>query len=215
MFTLNLNLILSVLVFYLIGSIPIGYLAVKTKCGKDITREGSGNVGTVNTFKVSRSKQLTIVVFVLDFLKGFVPVFYMAHYMKSDIITLYISSIFLVIGHNYSVWLKFKGGRGLATAAGIFAVINYPLLITWCLVWAVFISLKRGVLFSNFCATFLLPFITLLIKKFYMPYTYPTLSQNYFGYFILYTVIIALFILSKHWIVVSKILPAEARGTGL
>jgi glycerol-3-phosphate acyltransferase PlsY len=185
---------------------------VKTKCGKDITREGSGNVGTVNTFKVSHSKKLTLIVFILDFLKGFVPVFYMAHYMNANLLVLYISSIFLVIGHNYSIWLKSKGGRGLATAAGIFAVINYPLLITWCVIWAVFISLKRGVLFSNFCATFLLPFITILVKRFYMQFTYPPLSQNYYVYFIFYTVVIALLILSKHWMVVSKILPAEAKG---
>lgn len=212
MFSFDFNLILSVIVCYLIGSIPIGYLAVRTRCGKDITKEGSGNVGTVNTLKVSHSKKLTLIVLVLDFLKGFLPVFYMAHYMHLNVFTLYISSLFIVIGHNYSIWLKFKGGRGLATAAGIFAVVNYPLLITWCLVWGIFIMLKRGVLFSNFCATILLPFIALVINKFYVSFTYPSLSANYYGYFILYTLLIAVFILSKHWMVILKLMPSEAKS---
>jgi glycerol-3-phosphate acyltransferase PlsY len=210
--TIDSNLVLSAVICYLIGSIPIGYLVVKYACGKDITKEGSGNVGTMNTFKVSGSGKFTVIVFIMDFLKGFLPVLFLSYYLHSNIFSIFVSSVFIVIGHNYSIWLKFKGGRGLAAAAGIFAVINYPLLITWCILWFVLFFLKRGVLFSNFFATLILPFIAVLIKKFYISFTFPFMNGNYYGYFILYIAILVILILSKHWVVISRMIPSEAKS---
>jgi glycerol-3-phosphate acyltransferase PlsY len=151
-------------------------------------------------------------VFIMDFLKGFLPVLFLSYYLHSNIFSIFVSSVFIVIGHNYSIWLKFKGGRGLAAAAGIFAVINYPLLITWCILWFVLFFLKRGVLFSNFFATLILPFIAVLIKKFYISFTFPFMNGNYYGYFILYIAILVILILSKHWVVISRMIPSEAKS---
>jgi len=198
-------IILSSLACYLIGSIPPAYLIVKLKCKMDITAHGSGSVGTLNALKVSGSRTIGTVVLLVDFLKGALPVYVLIYLLNADFIVVFSSSIFLVIGHNYSIWLKFKGGRGLATSAGIFSVVNVLLVLTWCTFWTFyFFFIKKDVLAANFTATALSPFFAILFKAFYERQSVPLiLSEEYF-ILVIYIFVVSLIILSRHLEIVSK-----------
>lgn len=204
--------ILTFLICYLIGSFPSGYLFVKTSHRKDITKEGSGNVGTFNAVTVSGSKLIGFLVLIFDFLKGVVPMYILAKVYNYDIITLYAASIFLILGHNYSVWLKFKGGRGLATGAGIFIVLNYWILISWCLVWIILRLFKQDVLFSNFIATLFLPLFAIVLNLLDIKTTINVISSSGINLFVVFVICISLLVVIKHMEVLGKIFPTEAKN---
>ena len=196
LFTLN-NLIIVVLC-YIIGSFPTAYLLVKYKTNKDLTKEGSGNVGTLNSFTVSKSKFIGIAVLLIDILKGILPVYFMMFIMPHPYQSVMLGACALILGHNYPVWLKFKGGRGLATGAGIFMVINYYIFIGWCIVWLLVFLVKRKVLIANTIATFLLPFYVLLINFFSFLVVNSNVQGFSLNYFTIYSIIITIIILSRH-----------------
>lgn len=190
---------------YLIGSVPTAYIFVKLFHNKDITKEGSGNVGTLNAFSVSRSKIIAVIVLIIDFIKGFLPLMYISTALNLSTIGIFICAVLIIIGHNFSIWLSFRGGRGLATSAGVFAVFSYPLIIIWCIVWSMVFSFKRDVLFSNFFATLSLTFTSLIFKNLIFSFSSSVLSLESYNYFIAFTFVVTLLILSKHWSVLSKL----------
>ncbi|MFA5689554.1 MAG: glycerol-3-phosphate 1-O-acyltransferase PlsY [Kiritimatiellales bacterium] len=128
------SLLIPVLFSYLIGSIPVGLLLGKTQ-GKDIRRLGSGNIGATNVLRCL-GKPLGIACFILDVLKGFVPAFFFWRIVggiSPDFGILFGAAA--IIGHNFPVFLKFKGGKGVATSAGVLLGVA-PLavvigLVTW------------------------------------------------------------------------------------
>jgi acyl phosphate:glycerol-3-phosphate acyltransferase len=194
-------LIKSIIVFiicYLIGSIPIAYILVKLKSQKDITKEGSGNVGTLNSFTVTKSKTVGITVLLLDILKGALPVYLMLFQFDFAYFAAMFGACGIILGHNFPVWLKFKGGRGLAPGAGIFLVTNYFIVIGWCIVWLLVFAIKKKVLISNTAATFSLPFLVLLVNV--LPWM--IIGQGIQGftltYFTVFSIIITLVILVRH-----------------
>ena len=99
----------------MIGSIPTAYILIKIKYGKNLSEEGSGNIGARNTLDVTGSKADGIIVLLADLIKGLVPAFLLITYGDLGKWQLIIPLTLLVAGHNFSVWIKFKGGRGLAT----------------------------------------------------------------------------------------------------
>lgn len=202
LFTFN-NFVIAVLC-YIIGSFPTAYILVKYKTSKDLTKEGSGNVGTLNSFTVSKSKFIGIAVLLIDILKGVLPVYFMMFVMPHPYQSVMLGACALILGHNYSVWLKFKGGRGLATGAGIFMVINYYIFIGWCAVWLVVFLLKRKVLIANTFATFLLPVYVLLINLFSFLVVNSSVMGFSLNYFTVYSIIITVIILSRHTEVFKK-----------
>jgi acyl phosphate:glycerol-3-phosphate acyltransferase len=203
----SVNTILTFLIFYLIGSFPTGYLFVRTIFMKDITKEGSGNVGTLNALEVSGSKLVGIVVLIIDFLKGAAPVLILVLVFNENVMTVYLSSVFLILGHNYPVWLKFKGGRGLAASAGIFAVLNYWVLLSWCLIWLGYFMFKKNLLMSNFFATLFLPLFAIALDKFNVHSTIKFLNHPDYNFFVVFVICVSLLVLFKHGDVFSKILP--------
>lgn len=197
----------SILVFvlcYIIGSFPTAYLLVKAAFGKDVTREGSGNVGTLNSFQVSKSKWVGVVVLLTDLFKGLLPVYIMLYVMNLPYSTAMLGACALILGHNYPVWLKFKGGRGLATGAGIFMIVNYYILAGWLVVWAAVFAFKRDVLVANTAATFSLPLIVVLIN--FLPWMVVGGGLNGFTvtYFTVFSLVITLIILLRHTEVFKK-----------
>ena len=193
-----LNCIAVFVLCYLIGSIPIAYIFVKAKTSKDITKEGSGNVGTLNSFTVTKSKSVGAAVLLLDLLKGLVPVYVILSVISLDYFYASLGASAIILGHNYPVWLKFKGGRGLAPGAGIFLVLNYFVVIGWGVVWLIVFLFKKKVLISNTIATFSLPLYVLIINLFdflVVGSSYPGFA---IGYFTIFSVIITVIILSKH-----------------
>jgi glycerol-3-phosphate acyltransferase PlsY len=119
---------------YLLGSIPFGFLVAKAK-GIDIRSVGSGNIGATNALRVL-GKPAGIFVLFMDVLKGYAAVWLCATLLKqfcpnADVERLRIvAGIGAVMGHNYTCWLRFKGGKGIATTAGVYiALAPWPLLI--------------------------------------------------------------------------------------
>ena len=131
----NLWLILIAGISYLLGSIPTAYLLTKYVGGKLVWLEGSGNVGAMNVYRATGSVKLMVLATSLDVGKGALVVF-LAQWLGSlgyhPEFGLMTAVFFLVLGHNYSLFLKFRGGRGLASFLGVLVAIN-PLLIPACL----------------------------------------------------------------------------------
>ena len=130
-----LGYIVVSLIAYLLGSIPTGFLVAKAR-GMDIRTAGSGNIGAANTFRAV-GKTAGIIVLLIDALKGYVAV------KVCDIILQYfnvpesgmenyriLAGVFAVLGHNYTCWLHFKGGKGIATSAGVYLALA-PLAVLY------------------------------------------------------------------------------------
>jgi len=163
--------IIFLFITYLIGSIPFGLVLAYLVKGIDIRKFGSGNIGATNVVRVV-GKKWGILVFVLDFLKGFLPLF-LAKVLLASANSIYIfTAILSVCGHNWPIFLKFKGGKGVATSIGsicglsiIFPNLWFVLLISlglWLIVFFIFrfvslASLLLGLSFFVFSFVFPLP----------------------------------------------------------
>lgn len=182
---------------YLIGSFPTAYLIAK-KRGIDITKEGTGNVGARNTYDVTGSRVYGIIVLIIDVLKGGVPIFVLAYVFQFNIAEIVFPSFFLILGHNFSIFLKFKGGRGLATAMGIAIIINFWLFIIWCLFFLVFYLIKRNEHIGNVGATILMPLGVVFLQPMIEPFTYRYAGNDSFEFLVSLSLIMSLLILIKH-----------------
>lgn len=156
--------LLVALIAYLVGSIPTGFLMARAK-GIDIRSVGSGNIGATNVFRIL-GKGPGIAVLLFDALKGFLPArFLPALFLhgvpmndpKYQQLAL-IAGFFAIIGHNYTCWLRFKGGKGIATSAGVLiAWVPMALLITLAS-WIIVFAVSRYVSLASVLAAVVLPF---------------------------------------------------------
>lgn len=115
---------------FLLGSIPFGLLLGKLK-GIDIRKHGSGNIGATNVFR-TLGKKFGIPCLLLDFSKGFIPVFLSEQYISPDTVgqsILVCTALAAILGHNYSPWIGFKGGKGIATSAGALGALLPPIAL--------------------------------------------------------------------------------------
>lgn len=119
---------------YLVGSIPFAYILLKVLHKKDITQEGSGNSGAMNSYEITNNKFIGILVFVLDFIKAFSLLFIISINFD-DIMILRLAASFVILGHNYSIFIRFHGGRGLSPAAGVMAFFNIYGILMWLLMF--------------------------------------------------------------------------------
>ncbi len=158
------NYILLFIVSYLFGSFPSAYLIIKFTSKKDVREQGSGNVGALNAFRTSRNAAVGILVLILDLLKGFLPAWYFTRIMPMDFIFLMALVPGVLAGHVYPVWLKFKGGRGLAVTAGALLALEPTLVLIWMGMWGIFYLLLRKHIVANMVATFLLPVIVFFTR---------------------------------------------------
>lgn len=138
---------------YLIGSIPSAYFVVKWKSDVDIRKAGSGNVGTLNSYEVTNSKLVGVLVLVLDLLKGVIAVLIAQRAIGNEFATLASAGVGAVLGHNFPIWLNFQGGRGLATAAGVMLVLGWSFIAVWGVVWFVGKMISKDVNVGNAIAT--------------------------------------------------------------
>ena len=146
----------------MIGSIPTAYILVKWKSQKNITREGTGNVGTLNALRTTHSKSLAALVLLGDLLKGLLTVALTAWLFGKNFDVLLVASFFVVLGHDFSVWLKFRGGRGLATGAGVFLYVQPVVVLGWLVWWFFIYMVTRKVAYANTFATLFTPGILLI-----------------------------------------------------
>ncbi|MGB2867007.1 MAG: glycerol-3-phosphate acyltransferase [Bacteroidota bacterium] len=147
------------------GSFPTAYLLVRLKSGVDIRREGSGNVGGFNAFVVTSSKQTGFIVGIIDGVKGLVVAVAAGLLGGENFSIQAVALLAAIIGHNYSIWLRFKGGRGLATGAGGFFAIGLSYTIVWCTTWLLVYLKSRNIMRGNLVAIVLTPVILALLPE--------------------------------------------------
>ena len=128
---IGFNMIAGLLLGYLLGSIPFGLLLTKASGGGDIRNIGSGNIGATNVLRTGR-KGLAALTLLLDLLKGFFAVFIATHYLPGGAVFAAAGAFF---GHLYPVWLGFKGGKGVATYAGIMFGLFWQGGVVYAIAW--------------------------------------------------------------------------------
>ncbi|MBK7630086.1 MAG: glycerol-3-phosphate acyltransferase [Ignavibacteriales bacterium] len=163
----------SAVIGYLFGSIPTAYILLKKTSGIDITQAGTGNVGAMNSYEVTNSKLIGILVLIIDFLKGMIPVFVVLFLFESSFFIASLSVLFAVFSHCFNPWLGFKGGRGLATAAGGSVVIFPVLLVAWIIFWILVHFIKKDIHIANIFATVLSLLSILSFYKYLIQFAYP------------------------------------------
>ena len=157
-------LAIHILAAYLIGSIPFGLLIGKLN-GKDVRKEGSCNIGATNVTRVV-GKWWGKLCFLCDFLKGFLPVFYVVKQYPGDGLMITLTALAVVLGHVFPVYLGFKGGKGVSTAAGV-ALALCPLAVVIAgAVWVLVFLTSRYVSLASLSAAVALPLSAWLLHFF-------------------------------------------------
>ncbi len=159
--------IVTLVAAYLLGSIPFGYLLVRLARNEDIRDTGSGNIGATNVAR-SGAKGLAVATLVLDALKGFVAVtlartlvlHYSSYPSGYDLVAL--AGLFAVIGHVFPVWLGFRGGKGVATALGVFFALTPFAALLLVVLFAAVVALTRIVSLASLIAAVCYPVIAIL-----------------------------------------------------
>ena len=136
---MNLEIILLFIGAYALGSIPTGLILTKVFLKKDIRDIGSGNIGATNVLRTGK-KFLAFLTLLLDVAKGFLTIFISSKYFQDYI---YIAGLLCFLGHIFPVWLKFKGGKGIATYLGILLGMSFYLALTFGLSWLIIIYFSR------------------------------------------------------------------------
>lgn len=162
-----LELILVMVIAYLIGSIPTGYIIVKAKTGEDLTKTGSGSTGATNVKRILGKKWFFIVL-LLDAFKGALPVVLASYFtsFQSDIGLLpVIASIMVLIGHSKSIFLKFKGGKSVASGVGTILALYWVVGLITALIWAIITYYSRYVSLGSIIALALSPFLMFYFNR--------------------------------------------------
>ena len=128
---MDINLFIVAVYSYLLGSIPFGLLLAKIFLKKDIRTVGSGNIGATNVLRTG-NKFLAIATLFLDLLKGYISVFITMFYFES---LTSLSALICFIGHIFPIWLKFKGGKGVATYLGVILALSYKFFLIFGISW--------------------------------------------------------------------------------
>ena len=172
---LNFELFLIILVSYLFGSIPFGLLLTKIFLKKDIREIGSGNIGATNVLRAG-NKILGYSTLVLDILKAVLPILYIKFFMNDY---LYISALSIFIGHVFPIWLKFKGGKGVASYLGILCCLDIFTALIFGVVWiSIFILFKFSSL-SSLLASLAIPIFHFFYNS----------NSDYYFYFMMFILI--------------------------
>ena len=147
---MDINLIIVTLYSYFLGSIPFGFFLTKVFLKQDIRETGSGNIGATNVLRTG-NKFLAILTLVLDFLKGYMTIIVTLKYFNDLIL---LSALICLLGHIFSIWLKFKGGKGVATYLGILLVLSVNYFLIFIIVWVSILLIFRYSSLSSILATF-------------------------------------------------------------
>jgi glycerol-3-phosphate acyltransferase PlsY len=141
---------------YLLGSIPFGYLLVRIFRGEDVRQSGSGNIGATNVSRTS--PMLGILTLLLDALKGAAAV-WLTRVFASSYTVMALAALFAVFGHMFPVWLGFRGGKGVATALGSFAMIAPEAVLVATAIFVVVVLIFRYVSLGSIIAVAFFPLL--------------------------------------------------------
>ena len=156
-----MEVFIIIIISYLMGSIPFGLLLTKIFLNKDIRNVGSGNIGATNALRTG-NKSIGYATLISDILKAVIPVIFVKIYYTEY---LYISSLSVFLGHVFPIWLKFKGGKGVATYVGILSCINIYLGVVFGIVWFVIFLIFKYSSLSSLIGSLSIPIINFFIFK--------------------------------------------------
>ena len=161
---MTITILLLVLFSYFLGSVPTGYLISKHVMGIDIRQHGSGNPGAANVYRIV-GKWAGICTFLVDAFKGFVPVALARHFCPDTYWVAIACGVIAILGHMWTIYLKFRGGKGVATSAGVFAaLLPIPTAIAFAS-FVVCVALWGRISIGSICACIVLPATSFFIGQ--------------------------------------------------
>jgi len=169
-----MELLLILLCSYLLGSVPFGFILTKVFLNKDIRNIGSGNIGATNALRTG-NKFLAYSTLILDILKAVIPVIYVKFYHQEFI---FISALSAFLGHVFPIWLKFRGGKGVATYVGILVSMNIIFGIIFGITWIIVYLISKYSSLSSILGSISVPI-----------YVFLTNQDNVIFYFIMFVLI--------------------------
>ncbi|MBE0449820.1 MAG: glycerol-3-phosphate 1-O-acyltransferase PlsY [Clostridia bacterium] len=187
-----LEWILMIIIGYIIGSIPFSYLIPKWLGRIDIRQHGSGNTGTTNVVR-TLGLRIGIVAFLGDFIKGIIPT--VIGFVLFSTLGGIVGGSFAILGHCYSIWLKFKGGKGIATSAGVLVILMPLILIILLTIQFIIIFATKIMSLASISSAILLPILTALL--------YSNDELLYFSFFL------AIFVIFKHKDNIKRLVKGE------
>lgn len=192
-------IVLVLLAAYLLGSIPFGLLIARAAGAGDIREQGSGNIGAANVTR-SAGKIAGIFTLLLDALKGYSAVWLAAHFLHGSMRWMTLAAVAAVLGHVFPVWLRFRGGKGVATGLGVFLPIAPMAVAGAAAVWILIVLFWGYSSLGSIVAAAVLP---LLVYFLYAPGHEPPLAVT------LGTVFIAIVVLVKHRANMERLMRGE------
>jgi acyl phosphate:glycerol-3-phosphate acyltransferase len=175
-------------VAYVLGSIPFGLLIVKARGGGDIRSTGSGNIGAANVAR-NAGPLAGVLTLLLDAGKGYLAVWLAARWTGGNVHWMMAAAVAAVIGHMFPVWLRFRGGKGVATSLGVFLPICWQAVAAAAVLWLLVVAFWRYSSLGSIAAAAAMP---VLVYMFYSPHHAPA------TYISLCTILISLLVLAKH-----------------
>ena len=163
-----MKIVLIITICYLLGSIPFGYIVGKLFKKIDIREFGSGNIGATNAFRILGPSLASLVV-MGDIGKGIFSIYLVKYFNIDNSLILTIAGLAVICGHDWSLFLGFKGGKGIATTFGVVFALNPIISILAVMVWGVVLIISRYASLSSICAIISIFVFTILFKQ---PYEY-------------------------------------------
>ena len=157
-----MDILIVGIICYLIGSIPFGYILTKIFLKKDIRDIGSGNIGATNALRTG-NKTVGYATLFFDIVKAVIPIIYIKFNFTE---LLYIASLCIFLGHVFPIWLKFKGGKGVATYVGILFALNIYFGLVFIVSWFITFALFKFSSLSSLVASISIPIYLLILSKF-------------------------------------------------
>lgn len=155
--------VISAIIGYLLGSIPFGYVLVRVFRGADVRATGSGNIGATNVARTSPS--LGVATLVLDALKGLAAVLLTSIIFPEQKTTTFIAAVAAVVGHMFPAWLKFRGGKGVATGLGSFLLLTPKAILAAVAIFLLITTAFRFVSLGSIAAAASLPVLAILLGE--------------------------------------------------
>ena len=192
-------------VAYLLGSIPFGLLGVKARGGPDIRSTGSGNIGAANVARTAGALA-GVLTLVLDAGKGYLAVWLAARWTGGNVHWMMAAAVAAVVGHMFPVWLRFKGGKGVATGLGVFLPICWQAVAAAAVLWLLVVAFWRYSSLGSIAAAAAMP---VLVYLYYSPHRAPA------TYISLSTILISLLVLVKHRGNMERLIAGKESRLGL
>ena len=167
---------------YLLGGVPFGYLLVKWRTGEDVRSTGSGNIGATNVLRTS-GRTMGIATLLLDVAKGFVAVWAMGRFTDHDPMWMSLAALAVIAGHAFPVFLRFQGGKAVASFIGAFLILTPWPLLAVLLVFVAVVWFHRHISLGSIVACGLFPFGVWLIEH---PHWSVVAASAIAGWFVIY-----------------------------